>query len=72
MTGTDLLVRVDFVKFRSSGASRSPIGTFFVYEDRVEWIEKEGTEKLVISFSDIKGKFSTLMFFFCLSNLRNF
>ncbi|VDD92018.1 unnamed protein product [Enterobius vermicularis] len=56
MTGTDLLVRVDFVKFRSSGASRSPIGTFFVYEDRVEWIEKEGTEKLVISFSDIKGQ----------------
>lgn len=56
MAGNDLLVRVDFVKFRSSGASRSPIGTFSVFEDRVEWVEKEGTEKLVISFSDIKGQ----------------
>uniref|UniRef100_A0A0N5APV7 BSD domain-containing protein n=1 Tax=Syphacia muris TaxID=451379 RepID=A0A0N5APV7_9BILA len=56
MAGSDLLLQVEYVKFRSSGASRSPIGTFFVFEDRVEWTEKDGSEKLVISFSDIKGQ----------------
>ena len=55
MAGKDLLLKVEYVKFRSSGASRSPVGTFSVFEDRVEWVEKDGTESLVISFSDIKG-----------------
>lgn len=55
MPNNELLLRVEHVKYRSPTASRSPIGTFHVYEDRVEWIDNASDDKLVISFNDIRG-----------------
>uniref|UniRef100_A0A0M3I6C7 PH_TFIIH domain-containing protein n=1 Tax=Ascaris lumbricoides TaxID=6252 RepID=A0A0M3I6C7_ASCLU len=56
MPNNELLLRVEHVKYRSPTASRSPIGTFHVYEDRVEWIDNASDDKLVISFNDIRGQ----------------
>ncbi|VDN03364.1 unnamed protein product [Thelazia callipaeda] len=56
MSGRDLLLCVEHVKYRMPGVSKSPIGTFYVYEDRVEWIGNASDEKLVIIFSDIRGQ----------------
>nr|CRZ26051.1 Bm5177, isoform c [Brugia malayi] len=56
MSNKDLLLRVEHVKYRMPGASKSPIGTFYVYEDRVEWLDNASDEKLVVLFSDIRGQ----------------
>uniref|UniRef100_A0AAF5PLY3 BSD domain-containing protein n=1 Tax=Wuchereria bancrofti TaxID=6293 RepID=A0AAF5PLY3_WUCBA len=56
MSNKDLLLRVEHVKSRMPGASKSPIGTFYVYEDRVEWLDNASDEKLVVLFSDIRGQ----------------
>uniref|UniRef100_A0A915BLT5 BSD domain-containing protein n=1 Tax=Parascaris univalens TaxID=6257 RepID=A0A915BLT5_PARUN len=56
MPNNELLLRVEHVKYRSPTASRSPIGTFNVYEDRVEWIDNASDDKLIISFNDIRGQ----------------
>ncbi|VIP00346.1 Uncharacterized protein BM_BM17208 [Brugia malayi] len=54
MSNKDLLLRVEHVKYRMTGASKSPISTFYVYEDRVEWLDNASIEKLVVLFSDIR------------------
>lgn len=56
MSKGELLLRVEHVKFRSPGVSRSPVGTFTVYDDRVEWTDNASSDKLVIPFSDIRGQ----------------
>lgn len=56
MSSKDLLLRVEHVKYRMPGAAKSPVGTFYVYEDRVEWLDNVSDEKLVVMFSDIRGK----------------
>ncbi|MCP9265179.1 TFIIH p62 subunit protein [Dirofilaria immitis] len=56
MSNGELLLRVEHVKYRMPGASKSPVGTFYIYEDRVEWLDNVSDEKLVIFFSDIRGK----------------
>ncbi|VDK62092.1 unnamed protein product [Anisakis simplex] len=52
----ELLLSVEHVKYRSQSASRSPIGTFTVYEDRVVWKDNTSDDNLVISFNDIRGQ----------------
>ncbi|VDN38870.1 unnamed protein product [Gongylonema pulchrum] len=56
MSHRELLLHVEHVKYRMSGAARSPVGSFYVYEDRVEWLDSASEEKLVILFSDIRGR----------------
>ncbi|KAM3727756.1 General transcription factor IIH subunit [Dirofilaria immitis] len=56
MSNGELLLRVEHVKYRMPGASKSPVGTFYIYEDRVEWLDNVSDEKLVIFFSDIRGQ----------------
>ncbi|VDM41868.1 unnamed protein product [Toxocara canis] len=56
MSGSELLLRVEHVKYRSPTATRSPMGTFHVYEDRVEWTDSASDDKLVIPFNDIRGQ----------------
>ncbi|VDO34323.1 unnamed protein product [Onchocerca flexuosa] len=56
MSNKDLLLRVEHVKYRMPGAAKSPVGTFYVYEDRVEWLDNVSDEKLVVLFSDIRGQ----------------
>lgn len=58
MSDKELLLRVEHVKYRMPGAAKSPIGTFYVYGDRVEWFDNGSDEKLVILFNDIRGKYS--------------
>lgn len=55
MSNTDLLLRVEHVKYRMPGAAKSPVGAFYVYEDRVEWLDNASDEKLVVLFNDIRG-----------------
>ncbi|EFO22480.2 BSD domain-containing protein [Loa loa] len=56
MSNKELLLRVEHVKYRMPGAAKSPIGTFYVYEDRIEWLDNASDEKLVVFFSDIRGQ----------------
>lgn len=52
---SDLLVLIEHVKYRSSGAARSPVGCISVYTDRVEWNGSTPDEKLVVPFANIRG-----------------
>ncbi|CAG9534100.1 unnamed protein product [Cercopithifilaria johnstoni] len=56
MSNKELLLRVEHVKYRMPGAAKSPVGTFYVYEDRVEWLDNASDEKLVVFFNDIRGQ----------------
>uniref|UniRef100_A0A158Q8X2 BSD domain-containing protein n=1 Tax=Elaeophora elaphi TaxID=1147741 RepID=A0A158Q8X2_9BILA len=56
MSSKELLLRVEHVKYRMPGAAKSPIGTFYVYEDRVEWLGNASDEKLIVLFGDIRGQ----------------
>lgn len=51
-----LLLRVDQVKYRKTGPGKSPLGTFYVYDDRVEWVnDSDSDDKMVIHLFKIKG-----------------
>ncbi|VBB27295.1 unnamed protein product [Acanthocheilonema viteae] len=56
MSNKELLLRVEHVKYRMPGAAKSPVGTFCVYEDRVEWLDNASDDKLVVLFNDIRGQ----------------
>lgn len=58
MSNKELLLRVEHVKYRLPSAAKSPVGTFYIYEDRVEWLDNASDEKLIVLFSDIRGKSS--------------
>lgn len=51
-----LLLRVEQIKFRKAGPGKSPLGTFSIYEDHVEWINTaDKSDQLLIHLSKIKG-----------------
>uniref|UniRef100_A0A915PDY6 BSD domain-containing protein n=1 Tax=Setaria digitata TaxID=48799 RepID=A0A915PDY6_9BILA len=56
MSSRELLLRVEHVKYRMPGAAKSPVGAFYIYGDRVEWLDNASSEKLIVLFSDIRGQ----------------
>jgi len=53
---TSLLLRVEQVKYRKTGPGKSPLGQFYIYDDRVEWIsDSDSSDKMVVHLSKIKG-----------------
>jgi hypothetical protein len=51
-----LLLKVDQIKYRKPGPGKSPMGTFCIYEDHVEWTNNtDQVDQLLIHFSKIKG-----------------
>uniref|UniRef100_A0A915LHM2 BSD domain-containing protein n=1 Tax=Meloidogyne javanica TaxID=6303 RepID=A0A915LHM2_MELJA len=52
-----LLLRVEQVKYRKTGPGKSPLGEFYIYDDRVEWIsDSDSSDKMVVHLSKIKGQ----------------
>ena len=57
--GSDLLVSVEYVKFRQSGPGKSPIGVISAFQDRIEWKELKATDpSLVVPYSNVKSEYS--------------
>ena len=60
-----LLLRVEEVKFRNTDHGKSPVGTVFIYQNRIVW--KAGgsdvtTVDLVIHYNEITCKYSSIQF----------
>nr|CAD2198854.1 unnamed protein product [Meloidogyne enterolobii] len=54
---SSLLLRVEQVKYRKTGPGKSPLGEFYIYDDRVEWIsDSDSSDKMVVHLSKIKGQ----------------
>uniref|UniRef100_A0A1I8BJ52 BSD domain-containing protein n=1 Tax=Meloidogyne hapla TaxID=6305 RepID=A0A1I8BJ52_MELHA len=52
-----LLLHVERVKYRKTGPGKSPLGSFYIYDDRVEWIsDLDSTDQMVVHLSKIKGQ----------------
>ena len=51
-----LLLRIEQVKYRKTGPGKSPLGTFYIFNDRVEWIsDSDSTDQMVVHLPKIKG-----------------
>lgn len=57
--GSNLLLKVEYVKYRISGPGKSPIGVLCIFENRVEWSAPNFKEKLMVPFGRIKSSFFT-------------
>jgi hypothetical protein len=64
---TDLLLRVEQVKYRKTGPGKSPLGTFYIFDDHIEWkSDSDPTDQMTVHLSKIKGLpcFKFLVFIF--------
>ncbi|KAH7696646.1 BSD domain-containing protein, partial [Aphelenchoides avenae] len=54
--GTDLILSNEHVKYRQAGSGRSPVGTFSVFQDRIEWKDNSSAEVQMFPFANIKSQ----------------
>lgn len=53
---SNLLLKIDNVKYRITGPGKSPVGTLCIFENRVEWSAPNFKDKLLVPFGCIKSK----------------
>lgn len=53
---TELLLRVDNVKYRKAGDGKSPIGRLAIFREYIEWRDNASPEVLIVKYIKIKGQ----------------